>query len=45
MFSDQQVEQILVMSEGNDDDDDDDDDGDEDEDEDYGIPALFNLDE
>ena len=43
MFSAQQVEQILVMSEGIYDDDDDD--GDEDEDEDYGIPALFNLDE
>ena len=39
MFSAQQVEQILVMSEGNDDDDDDDDD------KFYGIPALFNLDE
>ena len=33
MFSAQQVEQIEVMSEGNDDD------------EFYGIPALFNLDE
>ena len=39
MFSAQQVEQILVMSEGNDDDEDDDDD------KFYGIPALFNLDE
>ena len=36
MFSAQQVEQILMLREGNDDNDDDDEDGDHDEDEDGG---------